>query len=109
MTNRKDVPQGTLDLLVLRLIAREPLHGWGIMQRLRLLTNDVFQVTPGSLFPALQKLEENGWACGTWGTSENNRKAKFYAITARGRKRLAREEEKWAAITQAVARVPEAT
>jgi len=109
MAVRKDVPQGTLDLLILRIIAHESQHGWGIMQRLRLLTNDVFQATPGSLFPALQKLEENGWASGTWGTSDNNRRAKYYAITASGRKRLAREEEKWAAITQAVARVLEAT
>lgn len=109
MTARKDIPQGTLDLMILRIIGHESLHGWGIMQRLRVLTNDVFQVTPGSLFPALQKLEENGWTSGKWGTSENNRRAKYYAITAAGRKRLAREEEKWAAITQAVSLVLEAT
>ena len=107
MTTRKDVPQGTLDLLVLRIIAREPLHGWGIMQRLRQLTNEVFQVTPGSLFPALQRLEENGWASGAWDTSENNRRAKYYAITKAGRKQLANEEEHWKAITVAVARVLE--
>jgi transcriptional regulator len=109
MSARKDVPQGTLDLLILRLIARESLHGWGIMQRLRLLTDDVFQVTPGSLFPALQKLEENRWASSKWGVSENNRRAKYYAITAAGRRRLAREEERWAAISHAVTRVLEAT
>jgi transcriptional regulator len=107
MTARKDVPQGTLDLLILRIIAREPLHGWGIMQRLRQLTDQVFQVTPGSLFPALQRLEESGWAEGSWDTSENNRRAKYYAITKAGRRQLAREERHWKAITVAVARVLE--
>src|SRR4051812_26324379 len=107
MTIRKDVPQGTLDLLILRIIARESLHGWGIMQRLRHLTEDVFQVTPGSLFPALQRLEESGWASGAWDTSENNRRAKYYRITKAGRKQLAREEQYWTAITVAVARVLE--
>jgi PadR family transcriptional regulator PadR len=107
MTARKDVPQGTLDLLILRIIAREPLHGWGIMQRLRQLTDQVFQVTPGSLFPALQRLEESGWTEGSWDTSENNRRAKYYAITKAGRRQLAREERHWKAITVAVARVLE--
>jgi PadR family transcriptional regulator, regulatory protein PadR len=109
MTARKDVPQGTLDLLILRIIAREPLHGWGIMQRLRQLTDDVFQVTPGSLFPALQRLEESGWADGSWDASENNRRAKYYAITKAGRRQLAKEEQHWQAITVAVARVLEGT
>jgi transcriptional regulator len=107
MTARKDVPQGTLDLLILRIIAREPLHGWGIMQRLRQLTDEVFQVTPGSLFPALQRLEESGWADGSWDISENNRRAKYYAITRAGRKQLAKEEQHWKAITVAVGRVLE--
>jgi transcriptional regulator len=107
MSDRKDVPQGTLDLLILRIIAREPMHGWGLMQRLRHLTNDVFQVTPGALFPALQRLEENGWASSSWDTSENNRRAKYYAITKSGRKQLAREELRWQAITLAVSRVLE--
>ena len=107
MTARKDVPQGTLDLLILRIIARAPLHGWGIMQRLRQLTDEVFQATPGSLFPALQRLEESGWADGSWDTSENNRRAKYYAITKAGRKQLAKEEQHWKAITVAVGRVLE--
>jgi transcriptional regulator len=107
MADRKDVLQGTLDLLILRVIAREPMHGWGIMQRLRQLTGGVFQVTPGALFPALQRIEQNGWAKGDWGVSENNRRARFYAITKTGRKQLAREEEHWSAITLAVARVLE--
>ena len=88
MADRKDVVQGTLDLLVLRILATPPMHGWGVMQRLRHLTNDVFQVTPGSLFPALRRLEENGWASGYWDVSENNRKARYYAITKAGQKQL---------------------
>jgi len=102
---RKDVPQGTLDLLILRLILREPMHGYGVMQRLRLLTDDMFQVTPGSLFPALQRLEENGWVVGCWNASENNRKAKYYEITKSGRKQLDRAEDHWNAVTGAIARV----
>ena len=104
---RKDVPQGTLDLRVLRILSREPMHGWGVMQRLRLLTDDVFQVTPGSLFPALQRLEENGWAEGEWDTSENNRKAKYYAITKAGKKQLERAEDHWKAVNHAITRVLE--
>jgi PadR family transcriptional regulator PadR len=105
MGDKKDVLQGTLDLLILRVIATERMHGWGIMQRLRQLTRDVFQVTPGALFPALQRIEQNGWAKGEWGTSENNRRARFYAITRAGRRQLTREEEHWQAVTAAVARV----
>jgi PadR family transcriptional regulator, regulatory protein PadR len=105
--DRKDIPQGTLDLLVLRILMREPMHGWGIMQRLRDLTGDVFQVAPGSLFPALQRMEERGWASGDWGTSENNRRAKYYAITAAGRRQLTAEQARWNTITLAVARVIE--
>jgi PadR family transcriptional regulator PadR len=104
---RKNILQGTLDLLILRTVSSEAMHGWGIMQRLKQLTNEVFQVTPGSLFPALQRLEESGWVAGEWGTSENNRRAKFYSITKSGRKQLVAEKENWAAITAAVARVME--
>ena len=104
---RKDVVQGTLDLLVLRIIAAQPMHGWGVMQRIRHLTDDVFQVTPGSLFPALRRLEENGWASGYWGLSESNRKARYYEITNAGRKQLARERQNWKSITTAVDKVLE--
>ena len=104
-SHRKDVVQGTLDLLVLRIIAAQPMHGWGVMQRLRYLTEDVFQVTPGSLFPALRRLEENGWASGSWGPSENNRKARYYAITKAGQKQLALEKQHWKSITAAVEKV----
>jgi transcriptional regulator len=86
MADRKDVVQGTLDLLVLRIIATQPMHGWGVIQRLRYLTDDIFQLTTGSLFPALRRLEENGWASGYWDLSENNRKARYYAITKAGQK-----------------------
>ena len=103
----KGLLQGTLDLLILRIIAREPMHGWGIMQRLRVLTDGLFQVTPGSLFPALQRLEDNGWATGSWNATEHNRRAKYYAITKSGRKQLAREEASWKAITVAVSKVLE--
>jgi transcriptional regulator len=104
---RKDVVQGTLDLLVLRIIASQPMHGWGVMQRLRHLTDDVFQVTPGSLFPALRRIEENGWASGEWGLSENNRKVRYYTITKAGQKQLAREKQNWKSITTAVEKVLE--
>jgi PadR family transcriptional regulator PadR len=104
---RKDVVQGTLDLLVLRIISVQEMHGWGVMQRIRHLTDDVFQVTPGSLFPALKRLEENGWASGYWGLSENNRKARYYKITKAGRKQLTRERQKWESITTAVDKVLE--
>jgi transcriptional regulator len=107
MAERKDVPQGTLDLLVLRVIARGPMHGWGLMKRLSTLTDDVFQVTPGALFPALQRIEENGWVSGAWGVSENNRKARFYTISRAGRRQLLKEEAHWRAITSAVTRVLE--
>ena len=106
-SQRKDVVQGTLDLLVLRIIAVQPMHGWGVMQRLRHLTDDVFQATPGSLFPSLRRLEENGWASGEWGLSENNRKVRYYTITKAGQKQLAREKQNWKSITTAVEKVLE--
>jgi transcriptional regulator len=107
MAVRKDVPAGTLDMLVLRVIARAPSHGWGVMKRLGELTDHVFQVTPGGLFPALQRLEENGWIAGAWGVSENNRRARYYTITKAGRRQLAKEEDHWKAIATAIARVRE--
>ena len=109
MRDRKDIPQGTLDLMILRILTRAPMHGWGIMQRLRDLTGDVFQVAPGSLFPALQRIEERGLASGDWGVSENNRRARYYAITPAGRKQLVAAQAHWKAITIAVARVLEST
>jgi transcriptional regulator len=102
---KQDILQGTLDLLILKVLAREPMHGYGLMQRLTELTGGVFNVTPGSLFPSLQRLEEHAWIAGEWGTSENNRRARFYSLTKAGRKQLAREEQQWVAITLAMAKV----
>jgi transcriptional regulator len=102
---KRDVLQGTLDLMILKILQRDRQHGYGIMQRLQDLTSGVFQVTPGSLFPALQRMEENGWLKGTWEASENNRRAKYYALTAAGRKQLEFEQKDWNAITLAIAQV----
>lgn len=107
MATRKDVPQGSLDLLVLRLLSRAPMHGWGIMQRLSLLTDEVFKVTPGALFPSLQRIEERGWATGSWQTSEHNRRAKYYTITAAGRRQLKVEQAHWTTVSSAISRVLE--
>ena len=104
-SQRRDLLQGTLDLLILTILARDAMHGYGLIQRLRELTGGVFSITPGSLFPSLQRLEENGWIAGQWGTSENNRRARFYKLTKEGRKQLAREEKEWEAITLAMAKV----
>ena len=104
---RHDLLQGTLDLLILKILARQPMHGYGVMQRLGELTGGVFQVTPGSLFPSLQRLEEAGCISGSWGASENNRRARFYAITKKGQKQLAKEEKQWEAITLAITNVLE--
>ena len=97
-----DVLQGTLDLLVLRTLALQPLHGWGISQRIQQLSNDVLQVNQGSLYPALHRLEQKGWIDADWGVSENNRRAKYYRLTAVGERELARELESWERYTGAV-------
>jgi transcriptional regulator len=96
-----------LDLLILKLLARESMHGYGLMQRLSELTGGVFEVTPGSLFPSLQRLEEAGCITGSWGTSENNRRARFYAISKKGQKQLATEEKHWGTIKAAITNVLE--
>jgi PadR family transcriptional regulator len=97
-----DLLQGTLDLLILKTIALEPLHGWAIAQRIRQLSNDVLQVQQGSLYPALQRLERQGWIGADWGASENNRRARFYHLTAPGRRRLDKEEAAWERLAGAV-------
>jgi PadR family transcriptional regulator PadR len=97
--------QGTLDLLILRVLRGENMHGWGIAQQIQQISRDVLQVNQGSLYPALRRLEERGWITAEWGTSENNRRARFYALTARGRKQLAEETESWQAFVSAVTRV----
>ena len=97
--------QGTLDMLVLRTLVREPMHGWGIAQRIQLLSRDVLQVNQGSLYPALHRLEERGWIAAEWGTSENNRRARFYRLTAKGHRQLERERSSWADFAGAVAAI----
>lgn len=103
-----DLPQGTLDLLILKTVALEPRHGWAIAQRIRHLSSDVLQVRQGSLYPALHRLEHRGLVRSSWGTSENNRRAKFYELTDAGRRRLEEETGDWERLTTAVAQVLEA-
>ena len=95
--------QGTLDVLILKVLALEPMHGLGISRRIAQVTNDTFQVKPGSLFPALHRMEEAGWLSAAWGESENNRRAKFYRLTSTGRRQLKDETEQWARISAAMA------
>ena len=95
MTKPTDLVQGTLDLLIMRAIAREQLHGWAIAQRIRQLSDDVLQVNQGSLYPALQRLERQGWITADWGISETKRRARFYKLTVAGRKRLQQERADW--------------
>jgi PadR family transcriptional regulator PadR len=106
---RMDLLQGTLDLLILRTLALGPNHGLGVSRRLRQITGDVFDVKPGSLFPALHRLEERGWVACRWGDSENNRRAKYYTLTALGRRQLRAETESWDKICLAIARAMKAT
>jgi PadR family transcriptional regulator PadR len=100
-----DLVQGTVDLLILRTIALEPLHGWAIARRIRQMSNDVLQVQQGSLYPALQRLERDGWITAEWGASENNRRARFYRLTKAGRKHLEREQAGWERLSSAIALV----
>jgi transcriptional regulator len=95
MTKPTDLVQGTLDLLIMRAIAREQLHGWAIAQRIRQRSEDTLQVNQGSLYPALQRLERQGWITADWGVSETKRRARFYRLTAAGRKRLQQEQADW--------------
>ena len=97
-----DLVQGTLDLLILKALAVEPMHGWAIGKRIRLLSNDVLAVQQGSLYPALHRLEQQGWVSAKWGVSEQNRRAKFYALTRAGRKQLDRESALWERLAAAI-------
>ena len=99
---KTDLLQGTLELLVLRLLRSGQLNGWDIMQRIQIVTGEVLSVTPGALYPALHRLEERGLIAAEWGASENNRRAKFYKLTASGRKQLEAERETWERFTGAV-------
>jgi PadR family transcriptional regulator PadR len=102
---KSDLLQGTLDLLVLKTLELEPMHGWGISQRIEQVSGSVLEVNQGSLYPALHRLEERGWIAATWKASENNRQAKYYELTRRGRKQLTEEKENWLRLSAAVARI----
>lgn len=97
--------QGTLDLLILRVLRQERMHGWGIAQQIQAISRDVLQVNQGSLYPALRRLEERGWIGAEWGTSDNNRRARFYQLTAAGRRQLTQETASWEEFVLAVTRV----
>ena len=102
MSKPTDLVQGTLDLLILKILALEPLHGWAIGQRLRQVSGDVLQVSDGSLYPALHKLENEGWITAEWKPTEHNRRAKFYALTRPGRRHLEREAANWDRLSAAI-------
>ncbi len=102
MSDETDVLQGTLDLLIMRTIAPQPMHGWAIAQRIQQISNELLRVQQGSLYPALHRLEHQGWITATWGASENNRRARFYSLTRAGRKQLAVELAKWERLSAGV-------
>jgi transcriptional regulator len=102
---KNDLLQGTLALLVLKTLARGPLHGYGITLHIQMVSKDILRVEEGSLYPALHRLEQEGWVSAEWDMSENNRRARYYRLTAKGRKQLAEEEKNWERLTQAVAHV----
>lgn len=102
---RMELPQGTLDLLILKALALEPLHGWAVSERLQQFSDDALRVGQGSLYPALHRLERKGWITAEWGMSENNRKAKYYSLTRAGRKHLGAETEAWRKLTRIVGQV----
>jgi PadR family transcriptional regulator, regulatory protein PadR len=102
VTRPSDLVQGTLDLLLLKLLALEPLHGWAISERLKQVSGDVLQVSDGSLYPSLHKLEQEGWITAEWRITENNRRAKFYELTPLGRAQLAKESADWERLSGAI-------
>ena len=102
MTQKTDLLQGTLDLLILKTLQPGPTHGWDIAQRIRQVSGDVLQVNQGSLYPALHRLEAQGWIASEWGISDNNRRAKFYKLTITGRRQLAAETESWDRFSRAI-------
>jgi PadR family transcriptional regulator PadR len=102
MSKPPDLVQGTLDLLILKILALQPLNGWAVGQRLKQISRDVLQVSEGSLYPALHKLEQAGWIVAEWKASENNRRAKFYSLTGLGRKQLEKEAANWSRLSGAI-------
>lgn len=105
LSKPSDLVQGTLDLLLLKILALEPLHGWAISLRLRQISENVLQVSDGSLYPALHKLEQQGWIKSEWKATENNRRAKFYSLTRPGRKQLEAESANWQRLSRAISHV----
>ena len=106
---RIDLPQGTLDLLILKTLALSPLHGWAISERIQQISNEVLRVQQGSLYPALHRLERRGWIKARWGTSENNRRAKYYELTRAGRTQLDTQQDSWRKLTVAIAQILQTT
>jgi PadR family transcriptional regulator, regulatory protein PadR len=109
MSKPTDLVQGTLDLLILKTIALEPMHGWGIAQRIRQVSKEVLQVNQGALYPALHRLEQSGWIKAKWGESDNKRRAKYYSLTTAGRQYLEQEETNWKRLSTAIGLVLEAS
>ena len=104
-----DLLRGTLDMLILKTLTLEPMHGLGISRRIERVTKGAFKVQPGSLFPSLKRLEQEGWVAGQWGESENRRRAKYYRLTPAGRRRLGQERRNWSQVVLAITRVLEAS
>ena len=102
---RLDLPQGTLDLLILKALSLAPMHGWGISERIHQVSRETLKIPQGSLYPALHRLERRGWISASWGASDNNRRARFYELTRAGRRRLEAETQDWERLTTAVALV----
>ena len=100
--DKSDLLQGTLDMLILKVVALGPIHGYGIARRIHQISKDALQVQQGSLYPALQRLEHRGWLTAKWGQSESGREARFYSLTRQGRKQLAAETENWARLAEAI-------
>ena len=105
MSKPSDLVQGTLDMLILKILAFEPLNGWAISQRLKQVSGDILQVSDGSLYPALHKLEQEGWISAEWKPTENNRRAKFYSLTRLGRRQLEKETANWTRLSDAITHV----
>jgi PadR family transcriptional regulator, regulatory protein PadR len=105
MSRPSDLVQGTLDLLILKILALQPLNGWAVNQRLKQISGDILQVTEGSLYPALHKLEQEGWITAEWKQSENNRRAKYYSLTRLGQKKLKEEAANWNRLAAAISHV----
>jgi transcriptional regulator len=106
--SRSELLQGTLELLILKILSLEPMHGWGISERIQLLSDEVFLVNQGSLYPALQRMKRKGWITSEWRVTENNRKARYYALTAAGQRQLGAEREAWSRSSTAVEKILQA-